>query len=104
MAVIYIAGKIGNLPMVEVEATFQKAKEYLSHLGYKVVTPLDLPHNHDKSWSSYMIEDLQALIKADEVAMLPNWTDSPGAKIEHAFAQRMGKHILYLPLNASPER
>jgi len=96
---IYLAGKIGNLPIDQVKANFTKATRDLESLGYSVITPLDLPHNHDKSWPSYMIEDLQALIKCDEVAMLSNWHDSPGAKIEHAFAQGMGKQIIYLDIS-----
>jgi len=64
--------------------------------GHAVVNPLTLPHDHDKSWASYMMENLAALIQCDSIAMLPNWAESPGAKIEFAFAERMGKHITFL--------
>jgi hypothetical protein len=101
---IYIAGKIGDLPMDQVEKNFSEARIFYEELGYKVISPIDLPHNHDKSWASYMMEDLHALIKADEVAMLNNWHDSPGANIEHAFAKRMGKLIHYFNQLPSPPK
>jgi NTP pyrophosphatase (non-canonical NTP hydrolase) len=103
MTTLYIAGKIGNLPMNEVEKNFNEAREYYSNLGYEVVSPLDLPHNHDRRWHSYMMEDLQALMKCDEVAMLPNWVSSPGAKIEYMFANRMGKIIHFKDSRTVPE-
>lgn len=98
MKTIYIAGKIGDLPESVYTAYFQHAKRHLDAMGYTAVIPLDSPHDHDKTWASYMIEDLQTLIKCDEVAMLSNWRESPGAKIEHAFAQKMGKEIRYLQI------
>ena len=44
-----------------------------------------------------MKEDLKALKDCEYVFMLNNWTDSKGAKVEHWFAKRYGKKIIYQP-------
>jgi hypothetical protein len=87
---VYISGKIGDLPMDFVIAKFASKQMYLEQKGYEVVNPVNLPHDHDKSWHSYMIEDLQAMKDCTHICMLPCHIDSPGALIEKAFATRMG--------------
>lgn len=91
MKTIYIAGKITGLPMDEVKQKFQVAEDHFTSKGYQVINPLKLEHNHDKSWASYMMACLQALIPCDEVAALHDHYASPGAIIEIAFANRMEK-------------
>jgi len=92
---IYIAGKIGGLPEPVFMYKFRAAERLFQSLGWDVVNPTTLPHNHDKSWSSYMLEDLNALAQCDACYFMDDWVDSPGAKIEHAFAVRAGKQIIY---------
>ena len=92
---IYIAGKIGGLEKEVYEYKFALAQALLESSGWRVVNPIFLNHDHDKSWASYMLTDLQALAKCDAIYMLSDWVDSPGARIEHAFAVRAGKEIIY---------
>lgn len=93
---IYISGKIGFLPKEVYEKRFNQAEARLAEVGWDVINPIKLDHSsHDKSWASYMLKDLEAMIPCDAVFMLSNWTDSPGAQIEHSFAIRMGKQIFY---------
>jgi hypothetical protein len=91
---VYISGKIGDLPMDEVIKKFRDKELELLQYGFDVVNPVTLPHNHDKTWFSYMIEDLQALRDCTHICLLPCHTDSPGALIEKAFAKRMGLKII----------
>lgn len=93
---VYISGKIGSLNPQDVYNKFKNAQLKFESCGCEVINPQDIAHDHDKSWASYMLEDLKALVPCDTIAMLPCWVDSPGAKIELAFAQRMGKKIIYL--------
>jgi len=93
---VYIAGKIGDLPVEEYTKKFNGAHKYLERHGYDVVSPIKLPHAHSRTWAAYMLENLAALSECEGIAMLPNWMDSPGARIEHAFAYRMGLEIFYL--------
>jgi hypothetical protein len=92
---IYISGKIGDLEKEVYEKHFNDAKKELNEVGFDVVSPIELPHDHDKSWFEYMIEDLKALKPCDGIYMLNNYHDSPGALIELAFAKRMGKRIIF---------
>lgn len=87
---VYISGKIGDLPIDEVVKKFSDAKNKLLECGFDVVNPVELPHNHDKTWHSYMIEDLIALKDCTHICLLDCHADSPGAMIEKAFAIRMG--------------
>lgn len=92
---VYISGKVSGM---EVEATklFKKAEEDIKALGLIPVNPMTLNHIHDKSWSSYMKEDLKALLECDAIYLLPNWNQSKGAAIEHNIAVWLGIKV-YTP-------
>lgn len=91
---IYISGKISG---IEGEAfkLFEEAELMLTGLGYEVINPFKLNHEHDKSWHSYMKADVKALCDCDTIYMLSNWTDSKGAIIEHTIAMYLGLKVVY---------
>ena len=91
---IYISGKISGIEDSAYDI-FEKAEIFLIKSGYKVVNPMKLPHDHDKSWESYMKEDLKALMDCDEIFMLENWETSRGAEIEYDLASELGIKISY---------
>lgn len=90
----YIAGKIGDLPEEVYKANFEKAKEEVVAMGMQPVSPVDLTHLHDRSYSSYMREDLTEMLKCDCVYALRNWRHSPGAKEELENALFVGLDII----------
>lgn len=92
---VYISGAITNNP--NAKAQFDKAKETLLELnkGYEPISPMDLQHNHDKSWKSHMKEDISALMQCDAIYMMVGWEKSIGAKIEHDLAQGLNYKIIY---------
>lgn len=91
----YIAGLIGNLDEQTVKANFDVAKEQVIKLGYEPVSPIELPHNHDKTWASYMKEDLIALLKCDCVFAQNNIRFSNGGMIEIETAMKVGINIIH---------
>lgn len=91
---IYISGKITGIEKQAPEL-FSNAAHQLKSAGYTVLNPMTLLHNHDLTWESYMKVDIRAMLTCDEVYMLSNWTDSKGAKIEHAIALMLGLKIKY---------
>lgn len=95
MKKIYIAGKIGNLPFDEVKKNFAEAKEQVKEMGFEPVSPLDLPHNHGKTWGEYMCEDLRAMLDCDGVFALRNARHSPGATIEIETAVKVGLTVYH---------
>lgn len=91
----YIAGKIGDLPEAEYKANFEEGKKDVRELGYEPVSPVDLPHEHGRTWSEYMKEDISEMCKCDYVYALRNWTQSRGAKIEVKLAMKLGLTIIH---------
>jgi len=91
---IYISGKITGIES-EAPKLFALAEEGLKAKGYTVVNPITIKHDHDKSWNSYMKEDIKAMLDCDEVYMLKNWRESKGAIIELSIATAVGLKINY---------
>ena len=92
---IYISGAITNNP--NAKAQFDKAKKTLVELNknYYPISPMDLPHYHDQKWSSYMREDIKALMDCQGIYLIEGWTTSKGARIEKALAQSLDFKIIY---------
>jgi len=92
---IYISGAITNNP--NAKAQFDKAKQTLLELnkGYEPISPMDLPHEHDKSWNAFMREDIKALMDCQGIYMIEGWTNSQGAFIEKELAQSLDFKIIY---------
>lgn len=95
MKKVYIAGKIGDLPKEEYELNFSLGKKEVIEMGFLAVSPCDLPHNHKRNWSSYMKEDINALMDCDSVYVLRNWRTSPGARVEVNLAVELGIDIIF---------
>jgi hypothetical protein len=91
---VYISGKITGLSEDEAMRVFAEAEGILQAEGYATVNPTTLPHNHDKSWQSYMRVDIRALCDCDAIYMLPNWEQSKGAVIEHRIAIELGLEVM----------
>lgn len=91
---IYISGKITGIENV-VYKIFEIAENKLKLHGYDVVNPIKLPHNHDKSWESYMKECIVALMSCDTIYMLANYYRSKGAFLEIALAKEFGIKVIY---------
>ena len=91
---IYISGKITGIES-EAPGLFEKTEIALKTLGYDTVNPVTLNHNHDKSWQSFMREDVKAMLDCELIYMMSNWQDSKGAKIEREIAKYLGLTIVY---------
>ena len=93
-AKIYISGKISGIEN-EAPKLFKDAENYLNKIGYYPINPMELNHNHDKSWHSYMKEDVKALCDCDKIYMLSNYKDSKGAIIELEIANYLGIDVMF---------
>ena len=100
MKKVYLSGKIAGLSEEEYKQNFAQAAmdalEFFPDEQVTIVNPATLPAIHN-SWADYLIRDLMLLKDCDAIVMLPDWTDSNGAKVEHAFAEGMGIEIQYIP-------
>lgn len=91
---VYISGKITGLVFEDALESFAKAEQQLIKEGFEVVNPMTLNHDHDKSWASYMREDVKAMLDCTHIYMLEGWHDSRGANIEYNLACEL--NIIYL--------
>jgi hypothetical protein len=92
---IYISGKITGDTLYK--AKFKKVAEYLNAEGYEVINPAEtvLPNSKLATWEDYMLVSFAFLNKADEIYMLNDWKQSPGACAEYGFATAKGMKIKY---------
>lgn len=85
---IYISGKITGLSIKEATSNFDKAETLLVGLGHQVVNPMKLvPYSPNLSWLDYMRADIKALVDCDGIFLLPDWSRSNGAILEHQIAK-----------------
>jgi len=90
---IYLSGRITNEP--DFKQRFSEAEQALIRQGHEVVNPVNLPHDHDKTWHSYMKEDVKAMMDCEAIYMLSNWMQSTGAVIERAIASELNFEIIH---------
>jgi len=90
---VYIAGAITSEP--NYAALFEAAEKKLRKMGLIPINPVTLNHAHDKTWLSYMREDLAALVRCSKVYALSNWQQSKGATIEVNLAISLGIEVIY---------
>jgi hypothetical protein len=109
----YISGQISGLSADEYHEAFGKAEALLMNHDLKPVNPLKVvacatedctlatsrkeDGSYLHSWECYLKHDIQSLImECDSIAMLPNWTNSRGAKFELHVARELGYPIFYI--------
>ena len=93
--IVYISGKITGIPHEEALEKFQHFENKLVAAGHQPINPMKITHGCE-DWEDFMIKDISVLMKeAEAVLFLPCWTDSKGARIEHAIAKELGLQMNY---------
>lgn len=92
---IYISGKISELLESEALELFEQAEKVCIEMGYEPVNPMKLNHDHDKSWVSYMKEDIIEMMACDAIYLLNNWESSNGARVEKELAVKLDFEVIY---------
>jgi len=92
--VVYISGKVSGLDIEVSKKSFQEAENKMIELGYKVINPLKLPNDHDKTWESYMRVCITYLTKCDAIYMLDGWENSKGSNLEYYLAYELKLKVL----------
>jgi len=91
MAKVYIAGKITGLE--NYKELFKRAEVDLRIKGHVCMHSSVLGKGFE--WDEYMKICFTMITVCDVVYMLKNWRDSQGARIEHAYAIKHNKKIIY---------
>lgn len=96
---IYLSGPIESIGYEQARENFHKAKIILRNAGYKrILNPIQFFKKEKADlmeWNRIMIHDLKALTMCTQIAMLPMWEQSSGARIEHDFAMHEGKRVIH---------
>ena len=68
----------------------------MRRLGYIVINPAEKTEEGepDMTWEDYMRLDIRAMMDCDTIFMLPNWTKSRGARLEHQIAVELDFTIM----------
>lgn len=87
---VYIAGKITG--DCEYREKFERAAELLRREGHKVLNPAVLPEGFSRG--EYMRICFVMIDVADTVVLLPDYQDSPGARLEKEYCRYIGKGMV----------
>ena len=99
---IYIAGPMSGLPDYNYPA-FNAAAEQLRAAGWVVENPAENEPPACGTWAGWMRLGIAQLIRCDAVALLPGWSTSRGAMLEHYIALQLGLRFYPLPHIPLPE-
>lgn len=93
---IYISGKISGLDLETARRNFAAAADQIKSEGGDPMNPMEyIEVEEGKTWEEYMKEALYLMLMSEEILMLPDWTNSRGAKIEYALAKTLKYKIRY---------
>lgn len=90
---LYISGPMTGMPDWNYPAFNAKASE-LRAMGLEVVNPAE-DKEPDLEWSDYLRIDIRLLMDCDGIYMLPGWSESRGARLEHHVARELGFFVVY---------
>jgi len=94
---IYIAGPMSGYPNRNKQA-FNSAADHFRGLGHTVINPAELDDAEDLDthpWEYYLRRDLgEMLAKCDTIALLPEWIESRGARLEFKVAAELGFEVV----------
>lgn len=91
---IYIAGPMTGLPDFNYPAFHAEAAR-LRALGFHVENPAENPAPACGSWEGFMRLAIAQLVSCDAIWLLPGWSASRGARIEHGLAVQLRLAVIY---------
>lgn len=92
---IYIAGKISGEKIHECTMKFGKAQKDIERQGHEAVNPLSVVNDWHCPWQKAMKLGIKAMMDCDAVYFLPDFRQSPGAKIEYQIVKDLGIKALF---------
>lgn len=95
---LYVSGKMTGVPEHNFPA-FREAAKKLTEAGYDVIDPSEnFGGRTDLSRPEYMRLDIEHVLQADGIALLPGWEASDGAHLEVAIAEELDIPVDIVPL------
>lgn len=91
---VYISGPMTGIADLNFPA-FNSAAELLRGQGRVVVNPAEYGVIEGAQWADYLRADLAQLLQCEAIYLLPGWSKSRGAKLEHHVATALGLRVEY---------
>lgn len=85
----YISGPMTGILDFNFPEFKAKAAE-LRALGCDVVNPMEHGEDECTEWADFLRKDIRLLVDCNAIHMLPGWTNSKGARLEHHIAVQLG--------------
>ncbi len=86
---VYVAGPMTGYAELTVPA-FQTEAAALRAAGLFVINPAEINVDPSAGWSACMRADIAQLVTCDRIHLLPGWSRSTGATLEHHIARALG--------------
>lgn len=90
---VYVAGPMTGIKEFNYPA-FNAVADQLRAQGYEVENPADHGVVEGAQWADYMAYDLTRLGLCGQVAVLPGWENSKGARLEVHIARELGMPVV----------
>ena len=86
---VYLSGPMTGLPDFNYLAFIAEAAR-LRAAGHTVVNPAEYAAMPHFEWHEYLRRDIRLLTTCSAIHMLPDWSRSKGARLEHHIAVELG--------------
>jgi hypothetical protein len=86
---VYIAGPMTGYAELNFPA-FRAEASALRRVGLEVVNPAEINIDPSTGWSACMRADIAQLVTCDRIHLLPGWSRSKGASLEHHIGRALG--------------
>jgi hypothetical protein len=85
----YLSGPMTGMPDAN-RAAFTEAAASLRRRGASVINPAENGLPEDAGWAEHLRTDIRDMMDCNAIHMLPGWSSSKGARLEHHIAQQLG--------------
>jgi hypothetical protein len=96
---VYLAGPMTGIPEFNFPA-FNRAAASLRASGYFVINPVEIDSDTTGKWEDYLRKDIPQLLTCDQIALLPGWENSRGAKLEKHIADALGMRPIFVSMES----
>lgn len=96
---VYLSGAISADPNYATKFATYKVMLQRMFPDATIISPAsDIDHSgHDKTWKAYMRADLEIMKTCNHIALIPDWNQSRGARMEYWLSNRWGMRWILLP-------
>lgn len=93
---VYISGDTTNDNREALRSKFDEAEKSLKDLGLFPINPLKNGLPNTATWEDHMVKNIELLLTCSAILLLPEWSTSPGSRIEACIANEKKMDQLFL--------